>query len=188
MDREEALKFIQKKVKNQNIIKHMLATEAVMRALARRFEPTKEKSWALAGLLHDGDYSEEVPLEKQGIQISEWIKEEKGITLPKSVQHAMAAHNFINTHVVPQTKMDWALFACDSLTGLIVASALVLPSKRLADLKVQTVINRFNEPGFAKGTRRDDILQCETKLGLSLEEFVKMSLQAMKDIADKLGL
>ncbi|MFH0937383.1 MAG: phosphohydrolase [Candidatus Daviesbacteria bacterium] len=188
MDRDVALAIIQKKVTNKNIIKHMLATEAVMRSLARRLDSNRERFWALAGLLHDGDYLEKVPVEKQGIQISEWIEKEKNIILPNHVKHAMAAHNFMNTHVVPRSKMDWALFSCDSLTGLIVASALVLPSKQLADLKVDSVLKRFKEPSFAKGTRRDDILECETKLGLSLEEFVKISLRAMQDIHEDLGL
>lgn len=186
MDRDKALEIIKEHVSNQNIIKHMLATEVVMRGLARRFEPNKEKFWALAGLLHDGDYCEGVPPKKQGIQINEWI-EGCGITLPRDVKHSIAAHNAL-TGVKPESKMAWALFACDSLTGLIVAAALVSPNKKLADLRVPSVINRFNEKGFAKGTRREDILACERKLGLSLDDFVKISLQAMKDIAPELGL
>lgn len=186
MDRDKALQVIRDHVSNENIIKHMLATEVVMRGLSRRLEPEKERFWAIAGLLHDGDYSEEVPPEKQGIQISEWV-ESTGIYLTKEIKHSMAAHNPV-TGVKPESKMAWALFACDSLTGLIVASALVSPNKKLADLKVQSVINRFNEPSFAKGTRREDILTCERELGLSLDDFVKISLQAMKDIADKLDL
>lgn len=187
MDREEALKIIEEHVNNKNIIKHMLATEAVMKALARRFEPSKERFWALAGLLHDGDCCESVPVEKQGIQISEWI-EERGISLPNAVKHAMAAHNCSNTKVTPESQMDWALFSCDSLTGLIVAATLVLPSKKLEDLTVDSVLKRFNEPSFAKGARRADIQTCRMRLGLSLEDFVKISLQAMKDIHENLEL
>lgn len=186
MDRNRALQVIEEHVKNPNIIKHMLATEAVMRALSRRFEPTKERFWALAGLLHDGDYCEGVPVEKQGIQISEWI-EELGISLPRDIKHSIAAHNGA-TGVKPESKMAWSLFACDSLTGLIVASALVTPNKKLAELRVPSVINRFNEKGFAKGTRREDILTCESELGLSLEDFVKICLRAMQDKAEELGL
>lgn len=188
MDREEALKFIQKKVANQNIIKHMLATEAVMRGLARKLEPYKERSYAIAGLLHDGDYSEEVPHNRQGIEICEWIEKEKDITLPKNVKHAIAAHNWRNTRVMPFSKIDWALVSCDTLTGLIIACALVTPDKKLESVKIESVLKRFKEPKFAAGTRREDILECETKLGLSLEEFVKISLRAMQDIAPELGL
>lgn len=187
MNREEALEYVKGKVKNPNIIKHMLATEVVMRALARRLDASREQYWALAGLLHDGDYCEEVPLEQQGIKISEWVKKDKNFTIPFMIQHAMAAHNH-NTGVKPESKIDWALFCCDSLTGLIVAATLVLPSKKIADLTVESVLKRFKEPSFARGTRRDDILSCEKELNIPLETFVKMSLVAMQGIGDQLGL
>lgn len=185
--REKALEIIEEKVANKNIIKHMLATEAMMGALAKKFDPEKEEEWEMAGLLHDGDYSEGVPVERQGIQISEWL-EEKKLEIPETVKHAMAAHNMANTGVKPISKMDWALFCGDSLTGLIVASALVLPSKKLADLKVESVLKRFKEPGFARGTRREDIKMCEEYLGISLEEFVKITLEAMQEIHERIGL
>ncbi|MDO8639274.1 MAG: phosphohydrolase [Candidatus Daviesbacteria bacterium] len=187
MDREEALKFVESKVTNQNILKHMLATEAVMRGLSRKFESNKEKTWALAGLLHDGDYKIDVPVEKQGILITQWVRQEKQITLPASVTHAMASHN-PKTGVKPESKMDWALFACDSLTGLIIASTLVLPCRKINDLTIESVLKRFKEPKFAKGTRREDILEGTKHLEISLELFVKISLQAMKDISESLGL
>lgn len=186
INREAALEILQEKVSNKNIIKHMLATEAMMRALAGKLEPGMEEEWAMAGLLHDGDYSEEVPVEKQGIQISEWLKE-KNLEIPDCVAHAMAAHNFSNTGVKPESKMDWALFAGDSLTGLIVATALVLPEKKLADVTVEKVLKRFKELKFAAGTRREDVKTCEN-LGLSLEEFVKITLGAMQGIASEMGL
>src|SRR3989304_9233353 len=132
ISRDEALKFLNEAVENKNIIKHLLATEAIMRTLAKRFEPEKEEEWALAGLLHDGDYNDSVPPEKQGIEITNLL-EKRGVHLPKEVKQAMAAHNFA-TSVIPQTKMDWSLFCCDSLTGLIVANALVRPDKKLSSV------------------------------------------------------
>lgn len=185
--RDQALQIIEENVTNKNIVKHMLATEAVMGVLAKKFEPEKAEEWKIAGLLHDGDYSESVPVEKQGREISKWV-EEKGFTLPEEVKHAMAAHNTRNTGVEPLSKMDWAIFACDSLTGLIVAGALVLPSKKLSDLTVESVLKRFKEPSFAKGTRRDDIKCCEEHLGIPLEEFVGIALKAMQGISSELGL
>lgn len=185
--REEALSILEEKVNNKNIIKHMLATEAMMKELAKKFEPEKEAEWRMAGLLHDGDYSESVPVEKQGIKISEWL-DEKGLEIPESVKHAMAAHNMTNTGVKPESKMDWALFCGDSLTGLIVASALVLPSKKLADVTPETVLKRFKEPKFAGGTRREEIKMCENELGISLEEFVKITLEAMQKIHERIEL
>lgn len=201
ISREEALKFLEEKITNKNIIKHMLATEALMRALARKLKIKKlasrdsfgmeklkinEDEWGMAGLLHDGDYCEGVPPEKQGMQITEWLRE-KGYEIPENIAQAMAAHNSA-TSVQPQTLMDWAIFCGDSLTGLIVASTLVLPSRKLADLTVENVSNRFKEKSFARGTRREDIAQCEEKLGLKLEEFIKISLEAMQKIAADLGL
>lgn len=193
ISREEALKFLNEKVANKNIIKHMLATEALMRALARKFEIRNPKSginedeWAIAGLLHDGDYCAEVPMERQGVQVAEWLKE-LGQEIPENVTHAMAAHNWHNTKVEPNNLMDWALFCGDSLTGLIVAATLVLPTKKLSDLTTESVLKRFKEKSFAKGTRREDIGLCQEKLGLSLEEFVIVCLKAMQEISMELGL
>lgn len=206
MNRDDALKIIEENVENKNIIKHMLATEAVMKALcnklrvknsefppeadepmAQRMENFNEEKWGLAGLLHDGDYSEKVPVEKQGIEIASWV-EEKGFSLSDEVKHAMAAHNMRHTGINPESKMDWSIFCCDSLTGLITACALVLPDKKLSDVTVERVLKRFKEPKFAAGTRRDEIQMCEEKLGLPLEEFVKIALEGMQKIAPQLGL
>jgi len=147
---------------------------------------TKEE-WMMAGLLHDGDYSDQVPPGRQGVQITEWLRQ-NGDEIPENVAQAMAAHNWSNTGVEPKTLMDWALFCGDSLTGLIVAATLVLPSRKLADLSVENVLNRFKEKSFARGTRREDIVLCEKKLGIPLPEFVKICLKAMQRITSELGL
>lgn len=191
--RKEALKFLNEKIKNKNIIKHILATEALMGGVydalkareASGLSGTKEE-WMMAGLLHDGDYCEEVPMEKQGIQVTEWLRE-RGCEIPENVAQAMAAHNSA-TGTTPKNLMDWAIFCGDSLTGLIVATALILPSKKLADVTTDMVLRRFKEKAFARGTRREDIKMCEEKLGLSLEEFVKVCLSATQQIAPQLGL
>jgi predicted hydrolase (HD superfamily) len=184
--REPALQLIEEHVANKNIIKHMLALEAVMGALADKFKGTKEE-WQMAGLLHDGDYCEEVRPEKQGIQIAEWARE-KGYEISDNVAHAMAAHNWSNTGVEPKSPMDWSIFCADSLTGLIVACALVLPRRKLVDVSVEMVLKKFKSPSFAKGTRRDDIALCEEKLGIPLKDFIQISLSAMQEISEDLGL
>lgn len=194
--REQALSLIKEHVSNGNIVKHMLATEALMAGVYDELKSrgrtdeqlggTREE-WMMAGLLHDGDYCEGVPMEKQGVQIAQWTRE-KGYDLPENVAHAMAAHNWHATKTEPNNLMDWSLFLGDSLTGLIVASTLVLPSKKLADLTAESVLKRFKEKSFAKGTRREDILMSEEKLGLSLTEFVTMTLKAMQKIAQEIGL
>jgi predicted hydrolase (HD superfamily) len=163
----------------------MIACEAMMRSLARKLGGNEDE-WAMAGLLHDGDYCEGVLPERQGIQVTEWLRE-KGQEIPENLAHAMAAHNSM-TGVTPVSKMDWALFCGDSLTGLIVAATLVLPSRKLADLSIESVLKRYRESSFARGTRREDIALCQDKLGLSLEEFVRISLEAMRGISQDLGL
>jgi len=196
LNKKQALELIKQHVTNGNIVKHMFAVEALMAGvydeLKKRGRSEEElvgtkEEWMMAGLLHDGDYCESVPMEKQGVQIADWVKE-KGWDLPENVAHAMAAHNWHNTGVEPKSLMDWTLFIGDSLTGLIVAATLVLPSKKLADLSVESVLKRFKEPKFAAGTRREDLLLCEEKLGLNLTEFVTISLKAMQGIAGELGL
>jgi len=194
ISRSQALEFLSEKIENKNIIKHMIACEALMAevydVLVRRGEKdlggTKEE-WMMAGLLHDGDYCPEIPPEKQGVQITQWLREQ-GFEIPQNVAQTMAAHNWKNTGIEPKTKMDWALFCGDSLTGLIVAATLVLPTRKLADLTVQNVLNRFKEKSFARGTRREDIALCQEKLGLTLEEFIEIGLKAMKKISKELGL
>jgi len=187
MEREKLLQILNEEVGNKNIIKHMLATEACMVALAEKLEAEDKEAWAMAGLMHDGDYRDDVPVEEQGVKISQVLKE-KGINLSNEVAHAMAAHNCHHTGVEPESLMDWALFCCDSLTGLIVATTLVLPDKKLSEVTVERVMNRYAEPKFAAGTRREEIKMCEEKLGIPLEEFVGVCLKAMQSISDDLGL
>jgi len=205
--KEQALALINEHVTNKNIVKHMLALEALMGGiydeLKKRGHTDQEmggskEEWMMAGLLHDGDYCEQVPMEKQGVQITEWARLPSPAAqaaggqakerLPENVAHAMAAHNWHNTKTEPKTLMDWTIFMGDSLTGLIVAATLVLPSRKLSDVTPETVLRRFKEPKFAAGTRREDIQMCQEKIGLGLEEFVEISLGAMQKISNELGL
>jgi len=183
MNREEALNKVKKYVKNKNLIKHMLATESIMRALAKRFNEDEEK-WGLAGLLHDIDYelTEKEP-EKHSLLAEELLKDDN---LPEDVIEAIKAHNEI--HQLPrETLLAKALYAVDPLTGLIVAAALIHPEKKLAPLDVNFILNRFKEKSFARGANREQIKTCE-EFGLSLEEFINIGLEAMKSISDELGL
>lgn len=186
IEREQALGFLNQQIKNKNIIKHMLATEAMMRELAKKFGENEEE-WAMAGLLHDGDYNESVPDNRQGIEVTRILRE-KGFKIPESVAHAMAAHNWHNTGVEPLNSMDWSLFCGDSLTGLIVACALVRPDKKLASVTLISVLKKFNQKSFAAGTRREDIALCEDKLGIALSDFIEIVLKSMQNISGKLGL
>lgn len=189
ISREEALKFVEEQIENKNIVKHMLATEAAMRALAGKLkveEVINEEEWGLVGLLHDADYVPGVDEAKHGLDAVDLIRE-RGLDVPEEVLQAISAHNPA-TGVQPGSLMDWAIFCCDSLTGLIVATALVRPDKKLASVSVESVMKKYRSPSFAAGTRREDIARCEDKLGIPLEEFAGICLAAMQGISEELGL
>jgi putative nucleotidyltransferase with HDIG domain len=184
MERDKLLNFLKENLKNENLIKHSLATEAGMRALARYFKEDEEK-WGIAGLLHDIDYEETKNDPKLHSKLGAEMLKKLG--LDEEICEAVLTHN--ETHqILPTSKMGKALFCLDPLTGLIVASALVLPSKKLKDLKTENVLNRFKEKSFAKGAKREIIEKCESYLNLSLEKFIEIVLKAMQEISDQLGL
>jgi len=184
MNREQAIKILKENLSNQNLIKHCLAVEAVMRALSRHFNEDEEK-WGLAGLLHDIDYEKVKGDLSRHSLVGAKMLEDLGVE--KEICQAVKVHNEAHG-IPPQTLMEKALFTVDPLTGLIVAATLVLPSKKLRDLTEKNVLNRFKEKAFARGANREIIRKCEEYLGLSLEDFVKIGLEAMKGISDDLGL
>jgi len=184
ISREEAVKILKENLSNQNLIKHCLAVEAIMLALARYFKENEEK-WGLAGLLHDIDYEKVRNDLSQHSLVGAKMLEDLG--LDKDICNAVKVHNEAHG-IPPQTLMEKALFVTDPLTGLIVAATLVLPSKKINDLTAENVLNRFKEKSFARGANREIIKKCEELLGLKLEEFVKIGLEAMQKISPELGL
>jgi len=181
MDREEALKLLRKYTKNENLVKHGLAVEAAMRAYARRFGEDEEL-WGITGLLHDFDYErypEEHPL--RGAK----LLEELGY--PQDVIHAIKAHADF-TGVKRESLLDKTLFAVDELTGLIVATALVRPTKSLGEVKVRSVRKKMKDRSFARGVSREDIARGAEELGVELDEHIGVVLAAMQGIAAELGL
>ncbi len=182
MNREEALKLVSEYVKNRNSIKHMIAAGAVMGALAKRFDQD-EKEWELVGLLHDIDMEITEKMEDHGREGS-LILEREGFS--GKIRDAVLAHNPA-TGKKPETLMEKAIYCTDPLTGLIVASVLVLPNKKIADLNTASVVKRFKEKSFAKGANREVISSC-SEIGLSLEEFIQIALVAMKGVSAELEL
>ncbi len=181
MERREILLWIDENIKNKNLKKHMIAVEACMRHLAKRFKED-EKKWGVAGLVHDIDYEKTAQdPEKHGVISAEMLRE-KGFE--EDIISAVKAHAGKKK---PETKMEQALYAVDPLTGLIVASALMHPEKKLRALDVGFVLRRFKEKRFAAGADREQIKKCE-ELGLSLEEFIKICLSAMQEVSEDLGL
>ena len=183
MNRKEALDSVKENVENKNLIKHMLATEAIMRALARRLGED-EVEWGLTGLLHDIDVELTEGDMNSHSRLGADLARELGAS--EAIAYAILCHN--PAHGVPrETKIDKALYCADPLTGLIIAATLVRPDKKLAGLEAKSVKKRFKEKRFAPGADRECISLC-SELGLELDEFIELGLGAVQGIADDLGL
>lgn len=181
MDRQEALKLVKSKVHNKNLVKHMLATEACMRKLAEHLNEDVDK-WGLTGLLHDLDYEEtKDDPDRHGLVSGETLR---GMSIDEEIVHAIETHP---GHRQPKSKMDWALFAVDPATGLIVASALMHPSKDLNQVDTDFVMRRFKEKRFAMGANREQIKSC-SQLELKINDFIGLCLEGMRSVATELGL
>jgi putative nucleotidyltransferase with HDIG domain len=181
MTRDEGLNLLNEKMKNANLIKHCLAAEACMKELARRLN-ADEALWGLAGLLHDIDYEEtNADPARHGLVGAEILEK---IGLPADAVHAIRVHS---GHAPAQSPIDWALYATDPLTGLIVASALMHPAKKLNSLDLEFVIRRYKEKRFAAGANREQIAS-SANLGLELNDFIALCLKGMQGVSDQLGL
>ena len=183
MTREDALNLMRRYLRKSNIVKHSLAVEAIMRAVAKRLS-RDEELWGLVGLLHDLDYeytaddpSEHGPMT---CQILEGLLPEEGL-------NAIKAHNYKYTNQLPTRTIDKVLLAADAVSGLIVATALVMPSKKLKEVKLETLLKKFDDKSFARGCDRRKISLCYD-FGLSLREFLDISLKALQNISNDLGL
>ncbi len=188
MTREQAYKLLTDHVKGQNLIRHCLAVEAVMKALAKNFNEDEDK-WGNAGLLHDADWetTTETP-ERHTLELMDWL-EDFDLEDDDALKQAILAHNhFHNGHEPPKTNFEWSLFCCDELTGLIVACALVQPDKKLESVTKESVLRKFPEKSFAGGVDREQIQLCEEHIGIELPEFIAIALEAMQAISDQLGL
>ncbi len=188
VNRAEALKLVEEHTKNQNLIKHMLAVEAAMRAYARKFNGDEEQ-WGITGLLHDFDYekypnSEHHPTQGHPCWGVELLR---GKGYSDDICQAILGHADY-CGVPRQSLMAKALYACDELTGLIVAVALVRPSKRLAEVTVDSVKKKWSDKSFARGVNREDIERGAQELGVPLDDHIQTVLSAMQGISDQLGL
>ena len=185
MNRTDALDLLKSYVKNEKMIAHSLASEAVMRALAERLGEDPDH-WGLAGLLHDVDV--EITNADPRVHAMEGAKllEQKGIA--PDIVEAVMLHNEEAAHNQERYKpLHHALSAGETITGLITATALVYPDKKIASVKPKSVTKRMKEKAFAASVNRDAIMECE-KLGISLQEFVELSVDAMKKIGPEIGL
>lgn len=183
MERQEALELVKAHVKRKNLFKHILAVEAIMRALAAKLNEDVER-WGLVGLLHDVDFDETFDKPELHANRSAEILDGK---VDDVILRAVKSHNFEHTGVQPESKMEIALIAADAVSGLVVACALVMPSKKLAEVKPESVTRRLKEKDFARNCSREHMLWCE-KLGLQWPEFAEMALNALQGIHEDLGL
>lgn len=188
MTRVEAFQLVNDWTKNQNLVKHMLAVEAIMRALAKHFGEDEEV-WGLSGLLHDADYEmfKDTDPKKHPSKIFEEL--EKRQADPRVV-------NAIHSHAwgwredlsQPSTKMEWSLYCCDDLSGYIIACALVRPDKKLESVSLESLQKKWGQKGFAAGAKREHAELCQEKLNIPLLEFMQIALSAMQSIHNELGL
>jgi putative nucleotidyltransferase with HDIG domain len=162
-------------------VKHSLAVEACMKALAERLGEDVD-NWGLAGILHDLDY--EITEKSPELHTTETVKILEEIGIEPHIIQAIKAHAAMGPC---QTKMDYAIFSIDPLTGLIIAATLMHPSKKLQEVDLGFVKRRYKEKSFARGARREDIEQIR-EIGIDLDEFISICLDAMQGIDKDLGL
>lgn len=184
ISREDALTLLRDHVQNDNLIKHCLATEAIMRRLAERLGEDVEK-WAATGLLHDLDFesTKDAPHEHTVTTVA--VLREKGF--PEDALLAIREHNAQALGIPRESQFGIALACAETVTGLVVATALVYPDKKLASVKPKSIRKRMRESAFARNVNRDIICECE-RIGVSLDDFIELSLSAMQSIAGELGL
>jgi len=187
IDRETAWGLLTEFTQSESLRKHALAVEACMRTYARKLAPgsaEQEELWGVVGLLHDFDYDKYPSLDDHPYKGNEILKE-RGY--PEEIRKAIMSHADY-TGVSRDTPLEKALFACDELAGFITAVALIKPGKSLAEVDAKSVRKRMKDKAFARKVNRDDIVNGAAGLGIDLDEHITFCIEAMKPIAEKLGL
>jgi putative nucleotidyltransferase with HDIG domain len=183
MNREEALAIVREYIENENLVRHMLAVEAAMRFYAEKMDQDVE-TWGMTGLLHDFDWEIHPTLEEHP-QAGEPILRERGV--PEVIIRAILSHAD-HTGIPRESQMEKALYACDEITGLITAVALVRPSHSLYDLKARSVKKKWKDRSFAAGANREEIARAAEDFDVDLWEHVSNVILAMRRVAPELGL
>jgi len=183
MNRDEALGIVHEFIKNENLVRHCLAVEAALRYYAARLNQDVEL-WGITGLLHDYDWEIHPTLDLHPVAGIPLLRERGA---PEEAIHAILAHG-VETGVSRETLLDKALYACDEITGLITAVALVRPSKSLYDLTASSVKKKWKDRAFAAGANREEIASATADFGVEQWEHVDHVILAMRTIAPELGL
>jgi len=182
MERAEALELVKGHVSKESNLKHMIAVGAVMRRIAQRLGEDAG-AWEMTGILHDIDFEECHGMEDHAIIACDILKGK----VPEEIAQAILAHNHEATNVPVDNPLKRGLVAADAVSGLVIACALVLPTKKLADVKVRSIVKKFGNKDFARGVDRERIMVCE-QLGVPRDEFLQLALEGMRENADELGL
>jgi uncharacterized protein len=183
INRKEAIKLLEENISSENMLKHCYASEAVMRAIARRLGRDEEE-WGLAGLLHDIDVEiTHADPHTHGPYAEKLLKGK----ISDEALDAIVMHNEVATGKERTSEFQHALAAGETITGLITATALVYPDKKIASVKPKSITKRMKQKAFAASVKRENILECE-KIGIPLPEFAELTLNAMKEINQILGL
>lgn len=183
INREEAFVILKKYLKNEDNLRYCIAVEAVMKEMAKALK-RDEEAWGLVGLLHnlDYEYTAETP-EQRGTLSAQLLD---GL-LPENFVNAIKANNYMHTDSIPTTSLDKSLIAADSICGLIIVTAKVTPSKKLSEVDLETLIDRFNDRSFATRYNRSRIGLC-ADVGIDIKVFLDMSLSSLQKISDELKL
>ena len=186
MDRDEAWQIVTEYTSSDSLRKHMLSVEAAMRAYAARFNAEPDR-WGVVGLLHDFDYERYPDVAVEGHPVAgSKILRERGVS--EEIIRGILSHATEVSGVQRETLLEKTLYAVDELTGLITATALVRPSKNIADVTVASIKKKWNNKAFAAGVNRSEIEQAARDLNVPLDEHIGVVLQAMQAIAPTLGL
>lgn len=181
--RDEALEMLKSNVEAENMLKHSLASEAVLRAVAKHLGKNEEE-WGIAGLLHDIDVEITNAAPHTHGPYAEKLLKGK---ITDEMLDAIVMHNEVATGKERNTEFQHALAAGETITGLITATTLVYPDKKLASVKAKSVTKRMKQKAFAASVKRENIMECE-KIGIPLAEFADLAVNAMRSISDDLGL
>jgi hypothetical protein len=183
--KQEAIEIMKKYCTRETLVKHSIAVAAVMRGLASFFRADADK-WEICGLLHDIDYSEteNTPV-RHGMVAAELLKD---VDVPDDVVYAIKAHAYsVNGQAPLKNKIDFAIDSADAVSGLVIATALVYPDKKLASVKLKSISKRFKDKGFARNCDRERILSCE-QVGISKEKLFELAMESLKTVSDELGV
>jgi putative nucleotidyltransferase with HDIG domain len=183
MTREEAWQMLCEWTLSEHLRRHALAVEVCMRYYARLFGEDEEL-WGIVGLLHDMDYERYPSLEEHPFRAMEYLRS-RGV--PEEIVRAVGAHAD-HTGITRQSRMEHAIFACDEISGFVIAVALVRPNRSLDEVDVRAVLKKMKDKAFARGVNREDLLRGAEELGLPFEEHVQHVINALKPIAPQLGL